>query len=72
MSHFIKDLQTSIVRTARQIKSAVAGMHNYDADQAYIEGATDIYDLEYRMRQVEYRRSHFSQNRWMGAGGYRT
>ena len=57
MAHFIKNLQTTIFRTARSIQAAVVDMHNYDADQAYIEGAADIYDLEHRMRQVDLRRS---------------
>lgn len=71
MSHFIKNLQTSIVRTARNLHHAVIDMHKYDADQAYIESASDIYDLEYRMRQVDLRRSHLNHERCLGAGGFR-
>ena len=68
MAHFIKNLQTTIFRTARNIQSAVVDLHNYDADQAYIEGACDIYDLEYRMRQVDLRRHSLHSMPGHGAG----
>ena len=72
MSHFIKNLQTSIFRTARTIQNAVVDLHSYDADQAYIEGASDIYDLEYRMREVDQRRSQLSRHGWPnGSNGIR-
>lgn len=44
---------TTIINTIKEFFAYLSADHDKLREQAYLEGASDRYDLEFRMRQID-------------------
>ncbi|MBV1700534.1 MAG: hypothetical protein KGQ46_01790 [Hyphomicrobiales bacterium] len=64
MNIILRAVQSHTRHAFGTLHRALSNFTHYDPDRVYLEGATDIYDLEHRMQVVEFNHCGEDAHRW--------